>query len=477
MASDPSGELMGMVKEEASGSVPAPQKAIPTEIGAVAGKLANQPIHETEGGVWAVLTAVSKKARLRPQGTNILLSADEHWIGRTVDEDHFQISHPQISGKHCKIYKDTNCNDPVPVFLKDTSSNGTRINFKKAQKNSPLVKLKDGDIISFTWPPHNDDSYVFVYREFNAFSSVENGAAIHKRKPEGGDSGNKRLKGLDIGSPDGPDDIRSLGKSKAHLREQLEAHVTTIETLRDQIKMAQVQHGKELEELRETASSAYLDETKTLRLALEEKQKQLDSLGTSNTGLQNYIKDLEEKLSASKQSISRKKAIIHDLGRQLSEEMKLRMEHEKAAQDLKSALHKVQYEEEEIKRQTESYLIRLPREQTEAISKLKQDAQDNVVTFDIKKEVEELTLPLDRKPKQFDWVSELDRESQVTIKHHWEKLGASNKSKAEDGKTISRSKCLQAEGKNIYAAGTTRQELEAEGDCVLQLVVHDLNRA
>ena len=59
---------------------------------------------------------------------------------------------------------------------------------------------------------------------------------------------------------------------------------------------------QELEELRETTSSSYLDQTKCLRLALEEKQKQLDSLSTSNTELQNSIKDLDERLRASKQS-------------------------------------------------------------------------------------------------------------------------------------------------------------------------------
>jgi hypothetical protein len=54
--------------------------------------------------------------------------------------------------------------------------------------------------------------------------------------------------------------------------------------------------------LRETTSSSYLDQIKSLRLALEEKQKQLDSFNTSNTELQNTIKDLDEGLSASKQS-------------------------------------------------------------------------------------------------------------------------------------------------------------------------------
>jgi uncharacterized protein YoxC len=54
--------------------------------------------------------------------------------------------------------------------------------------------------------------------------------------------------------------------------------------------------------LRETTSSSFLDRTRSLQLALEEKQSQLDSLVTSNTELQNSVKDLDEMLSASRQS-------------------------------------------------------------------------------------------------------------------------------------------------------------------------------
>ncbi|KAF8780461.1 hypothetical protein HU200_001585 [Digitaria exilis] len=434
MAPDPAVEVANTPKvakaatqarDEASCCVSTPPKASvpPDEMRAVARKFADQPIQETEPGVWAVLTAISKKSRLRPQGINILLNGDEHCLGRCV-EDRFQISDPQISSKHCMIYRDTvlgelNRHEPVPVFLKDTSSNGTYVNWKRVKKNSSPVKLNHGDIISFI-APHNDASYSFVYREVNAISCAENGATALKRKSEEGGSGSKRLKGLGIGSPDGPvslDDVRRLEKSNADLREQIEAHVVTIETLRTEIKAAQAQHGKELEELRETTSSSYLDQTKSLRLALEEKQKQLDLLSTSNTELQSSIKDLDERLSASKQSradadeiILSQKATICELEERLSEERNFRREErDKAAQDLKSALHKVQTEaQEEIKRQAESYL-RQQREQKEVISKLQEseketrllvetlrskleDARDNLVTSE--KKVRELEARL-----------------------------------------------------------------------------------
>ena len=73
MAPDPAGEVVvtpkSAAKDEASCSAPTPPKATVShdEMRVVARKFADQPIQETEPGVWAVLTAISKKARLRPQ--------------------------------------------------------------------------------------------------------------------------------------------------------------------------------------------------------------------------------------------------------------------------------------------------------------------------------------------------------------------------------------------------------------------------
>nr|AAM19115.1 Hypothetical protein [Oryza sativa Japonica Group] len=363
---------------------PKPSPVSPEEMRAVARKFAEQPVQNPDDGVWAVLTAISKNARLRPEGMNILLSADEHYIGRAVQESSFKISSLQISGKHCKIYRDTvlgelNRNEPVPVFLKDSRF---------------LVLLV---ILSYT-------SFAFVYREVNAVSRAENEVTILKRKSatlqvmiyvpqfvfdlkEDIHSERKRLKGLGIGSSDGPvslDDVRRLEKSNAELREQLEEHVVTIETLRTQIKISEAQHEKELKELKEITSSTYVDQAKSLQQTLEYKQKQIDSLSTSNTELQNSIKDLDERLSAYKQSraeadeiIQSQKSNICELEAQLSEERDLRREErDKAAEDLKSALHKVNAEaQEEIKRQAEAHL-RQQREQKEVISKLQESEKE-----------------------------------------------------------------------------------------------------
>uniref|UniRef100_A0A453J0Y4 FHA domain-containing protein n=1 Tax=Aegilops tauschii subsp. strangulata TaxID=200361 RepID=A0A453J0Y4_AEGTS len=374
---------------------PKPSPVGADEMRAVARKFADQPVQNPEPGVWAVLTAISKKARLRSEGMNILLSADEHILGRTVENPRFRISAVSVSGNHCKIYKDTvigelQRDEPVPVYLKDSSTNGTYVNWNKFMKRSPPTKLNHGDIISFTTPPHHDASYAFVYREVNAVSCVGNGTTILKRKSGEMGSESKRLKGLGIGSSDGPvslDDVRRLEKSNAELREQLEAHVVTIETLRTASKTAEEQHEKELKEFKESTSSSYLEQTKSLQLALEGKQKQLDTLSTLNTELQNSIKDLDERLSASKQSradadeiIQSQKANICELEEQLSEERNLRIEErDKAAEDLKSALHKVQAEaQDEMKRQTEAYL-KQQKEQKEFIIKLQRNQKKTPV--------------------------------------------------------------------------------------------------
>lgn len=39
------------------------------------------------------------------QGSNMILTSDEHQIGRVVEDRHFIILSTQISAQHCKIYR------------------------------------------------------------------------------------------------------------------------------------------------------------------------------------------------------------------------------------------------------------------------------------------------------------------------------------------------------------------------------------
>lgn len=62
------------------------------------------------------------------QGMNILLTADEHCVGRNVEDSRFQIESTTISAYHCRIYRKRAASENMehpsncyfPVFLKDT---------------------------------------------------------------------------------------------------------------------------------------------------------------------------------------------------------------------------------------------------------------------------------------------------------------------------------------------------------------------
>ncbi|KAJ0968782.1 hypothetical protein J5N97_021659 [Dioscorea zingiberensis] len=382
-------------KSASSSSVPKPAKSPEEEIRAVARKLSDQPVPNPEPDVWAVLTAISKNARQRPQGINIILTADEHSLGRCVEDPRFQIGEITVSGNHCKIFRERSMveddkQDPsisMSVFIKDTSTNGTYLNWEKLRKSSPKAKLCHGDIIAFIAPPHNDKSYAFVYREVHKPTCNVNGASL-KRKSEHFAAEKKRLKGIGIGAPDGPvslDDVRSLQRSNTELRQQLETHVLTIETMRSESRASISRHENELKELKETISNSFLDQIKDLSTMLDGRQKELDELHTLSAELQHSIKDLSERLGASMQSrsdadeiIQSQKASISELETQLDEERNLRREErEKAAVDLKSALQKAHLEaQEEINRQAENNL-RQHREQQEVINKLQETEKES----------------------------------------------------------------------------------------------------
>ncbi|XP_020699725.1 FK506-binding protein 5 [Dendrobium catenatum] len=379
----------------ASSPIPKPTANPQEEMRAVARVISDQPLPNPEPGVWAVLTAISKNARFRPQGVNMLLTEDEHCIGRCV-EDRFQINSISISANHCKIYRErethtdgkADSSTPFAVYLRDTSTNGTYVNWVKLRRSSK-VRLTHGDIVSFVSPPLGDNSYVFVYREVPS-SSTEGS----KRKSEDFSNESKRLKGIGIGAPDGPislDDVRSLQRSNMELRQQLESHVLTIEALHSENRAINARHENELKGLKDTVSNSYDDQIKDLLNVLEAKQKELDDLKATSAELQNSIKDLNERLHASLQSradadeiINSQNVTISELDAQLDEERNQRRgEREKAEMDLKSAIQKAHVEaQEEIKRQADVYL-RQNREQQELITKLQESEKDSRLLVDM----------------------------------------------------------------------------------------------
>ncbi|KAK6140594.1 hypothetical protein DH2020_025658 [Rehmannia glutinosa] len=359
-------------------------------ISSVAAKIAAQPFQYSDPDVWGVLTAISEKARKRHQGMNMLLTSNEHCIGRLVDDARFQIISPAVSAQHCKIYRKRIATEDAQhqsdnyfsVFLKDSSTNGTYLNWEKLNKSSCEAKLRHGDLISIAFVPQHELAFAFVFREVQKSSCVYDGGSL-KRKPEEFGAENKRLKGIGIGASDGPislDDFRSLQRSNVELRKHLEDQVATVESLRTENRSAAEKHEAELRELKESVSKSYHDQLSQLNQCLEAKEKELAELNKISAEQKHGIDDLNERLSASTQScieaneiINSQKASISELKALLDEERdQRREEREKASLDMKMAIQRVQADAtEEIKRVSDGALRR-EKEQQEMINKLQE---------------------------------------------------------------------------------------------------------
>ncbi|WJX76973.1 hypothetical protein P8452_60327 [Trifolium repens] len=395
----------------------------------VASNFASQPLHNSDPNVWGVLTAISNNARKRHQGINILLTADEHRIGRLVEDVRFQIDSNSVSANHCRIYRtkitNENMENTTSIFLKDTSTNGTYLNWEKLKKNGAAVKVCHGDIISFSAPPQHESAFAFVYREVQ-FSNPVPGNAVAKRKAEGFVSENKRLKGLGIGAPEGPislDDFRSLQRSNSELRKQLENQVVIIDTLRSDNRAAIERHESELKSTKESVTKCYLDQIKDLQQMVDLKQKELGDVNRASAEQKHALEDLNERLSSSMQScaesnelISSQKISIAELKEQLDEERTQRKEErEKAAADLKAAVHRAQSEaQEEIKRVSDASLRR-ESELQEAINKLKESEREMCLLVEtLRSKLEDTRQKLvvsDNKVRQLETQVDLEKQT------------------------------------------------------------------
>ncbi|OMO78617.1 hypothetical protein CCACVL1_14264 [Corchorus capsularis] len=353
----------------------------------VATNIAAQPLPTYDPNVWGVLTAISNNARKRSQGMNMLLTADEHYIGRLVEDMSLRIDSNSVSAKHCKIYRKTVTNGDTQqsssnyasVFLKDTSTNGTFHNWQRLRKDSPESKIEHGDIISFSAPPQHELAFAFVYREV----APPTEGACTKRKAEELASENKRLKGIGIGAPEGPislDDFRSLQRSNRELRKQLEDQVLTIDTLRNENRATIERHENAIKEMKESVESSYRDQLRELKNLLDIKEKEIQEVSRISAEQKHSIEDLNERLSASIQSCTEanelmmsQKASIAELKVQLDEERdQRREEREKAAIDLKAAVQRAQLEAQEELQRLSNDALKREKEQQEVINKLEE---------------------------------------------------------------------------------------------------------
>ncbi|CAH2057867.1 unnamed protein product [Thlaspi arvense] len=371
---------------------PSPSPSVNSKdfIVSVAANIASQPLQNYDSNVWGVLTAISNNARKRRQGINILLTSDEHRLGRLPCHASYQIESTAISGNHCKIYRKqitgVDGASDVSVFVEDTSTNGTFLNWEKLKKKGPEARVQHGDIISLAVPPEHDKSFAFVYREV-----LGNNTAVHcmdrKRKAEDITYETKRPKGIGIGGPDGPislDDFKSLQRSNTELRKQLEAQVLTVDTLRNESRAIVEHHESEIKQIKESIAKSFQNELIELRDLIDTKQKELAQVNKVSAEQKHSIDDLGERLSTSLQSLSEaneiiksQKASIDELKIELSEEKNQRREErETAIAERKAAMHRCQIEaQEELKRFSDA-AVRYEREQQEVINKMKESEKE-----------------------------------------------------------------------------------------------------
>ncbi|KAH0924941.1 hypothetical protein HID58_017197 [Brassica napus] len=332
----------------------------------VAANIASQPLHNYDSNVWGVLTAISNNARKRRQGINILLNSDEHCFGRLPSHASYQVESNAISGNHCKIHRKIVTGGDASVFLEDTSTNGTFLNWERVKKKGPEVRVQHGDIISFATPPDHEKAFAFVYREI-----LGNNPAVSSmsRKRKAGTTVQediaceiKRPKGIGIGGPDGPislDDFKSLQRSNtvcsssieaSELRKQLEAQVLTVDTLRNESR-AIVELHESVYDLGERLSGS------------------LQSLSEAN-------EIIKSPMIASTVPFSQK-ATIDELKTGLDEERSQRKEErETAAAEIKAAIHKCQIEAQEELNRFSDVAMRHEREQQEVINKMKETEKE-----------------------------------------------------------------------------------------------------
>ncbi|XP_010056292.2 myosin-9 isoform X2 [Eucalyptus grandis] len=394
-SSDPAPPPPPPLKEEEPGRPQGPSEFIME----VAAKFASQPLSNSDPRVWGVLTAISNNARKRHQGSNMLLTADVHKIGRMVVESHFRIDSLAVSGNHCMIHKKTvaaealeTSKGQISVFLKDTSTNGTYVNWTKLKKSDPEANINHGDIISFAAPPHQEAAYAFVFREVSSCTSSTAGGSA-KRKGEEIGPEIKRLKGIGIGSLEGPislDDFRSLQHSNTELRKQLENQVLQIDALQDENRASVERHENEMKEVKESISRSYVKQVKELQDMVDTKQKELQELHKSSAEQKHVIVDLNERLDASLQSCAEaneimdsQKASIAKLKEQLVEERdQRREEREKAAADLKAAVQRAHAEAQEELRRFSDAASKQEQEQQELINKLQDTERERCSLLD-----------------------------------------------------------------------------------------------
>nr|XP_006819052.1 PREDICTED: E3 ubiquitin-protein ligase CHFR-like [Saccoglossus kowalevskii] len=101
---------------------------------------------------WAQLVSTTEV-----DSSPIIIASDEFTIGRAQMCELSINNNKMVSGKHCKIIKDSKT---MKTWLQDTSTNGTLINMKTKVNKGQKVELKHGDEIHIVFRKDATDNNV-----------------------------------------------------------------------------------------------------------------------------------------------------------------------------------------------------------------------------------------------------------------------------------------------------------------------------
>ncbi|XP_024376186.1 uncharacterized protein [Physcomitrium patens] len=303
---------------------------------AFASILAQQPCPLSRSSApapWAMLTAVSANACKRPQGSHIMLHNSDHVLGRTVKEVSCQFNSPNVSGRHCTISRrylgedgrilSTNnitnaATDRLVGCIRDSSSNGTFVNFQRLQRNGEEVQLRHGDVISLVSTPE------------------------------------------DARLTDHPTSGRAL---PLELRLQVEAYMLEVEKMRSEYRSAETRHASELKDLQTTLAEKFNAQLEELKISLATKELDLETSSAVRLQQESCIELLEQRLASEAKSrvdaeevIDGLKMRMEELQRCLEDErFKISKERADAEASLRASLDRIRMEAaEELKRHEEA---------------------------------------------------------------------------------------------------------------------------
>ncbi|KAH9552663.1 hypothetical protein CY35_09G078500 [Sphagnum magellanicum] len=435
---------------------------------AMAQRVATKPLPISRSDLWGLLTAVSDRARKRPQGFHIMLHSSEHLLGRIVKEASCQFESPNVSARHCAIYRKLlgpdgqnvpsnhiqGPGDRLVACIKDFSSNGTYINQRRLQRNGDEAELVHGDVISLLGAPENDNAFAFVYREVlgpTNGTGPSSSCHPHKRKgssaedaEEGVCGDGKRIRGLGSGVHDGPisfSDVQQLQRANDELQEELKAHVLTIEKLQAEYHLAEERHALEMKEVRTSITKKFLSQLDEMQTMLTQREKELEASAAVCGHQQSTLEELKQQLAFATQSqleaedvINSQRTTIQELEKVLEDEQMQHMkERAEAEGSLREELERVRNEALEELNSHKEAVSSMRMQQEDLLVLLKVSEKAAVKAVECEKQELEAQLQEEKKSKEnaLKVTAELEKKLQQVCEELEDEKGASRRAQAQ----------------------------------------------